>query len=123
MSQTSRPHLIPGPDHPITITTSQAPVTASLDGVVVASSERALVLAEASYPPVYYFPREDVALEHFTSTDHETYCPYKGECSYFSVEAGGRSETNAAWSYERPYDAVAEIADHIAFYPDKVTVG
>jgi uncharacterized protein (DUF427 family) len=122
MSDSSRPRLTPGPDHPITITTSDRPVTATLDGVVVASSERALVLAEASYPPVYYFPREDVELSHFTSTDTESYCPYKGECSYFTVAGGERSETDAAWSYEQPYDAVSQIAGRIAFYPDRITV-
>jgi uncharacterized protein (DUF427 family) len=122
MSEASRPRLTPGPDHPITITASDVPVTATLDGVVVATSTHALVLAEASYPPVYYFPREDVVAGAFTPTDHETYCPYKGECSYFTVAAGSRTETNAAWSYERPYDAVAEIAGHVAFYPDRVEV-
>jgi uncharacterized protein (DUF427 family) len=122
MSESTRPRLTPGPDHPITVTVSDAPVTATVDGVAVASSDRALVLAEASYPPVYYFPREDVTMTQLSATDHESYCPYKGDCSYFSIDAGGRSLENAAWSYEAPYDAVSEIAGHIAFYPDRVQV-
>jgi uncharacterized protein (DUF427 family) len=122
MTEATRPRLTPGPSHPITITPSEVPVTATLDGVVVATSTQALILAEASYPPVYYFPREDVLERALTRTDHETYCPYKGECGYFTVAAGSQTESNAAWSYEQPYDAVAEIAGHIAFYPDRVEV-
>jgi uncharacterized protein (DUF427 family) len=53
-------------------------------------------------------------------TDHATYCPYKGECSYYSIPAGGERAINAVWTYEKPYDAVAEIAGHLAFYPNRV---
>jgi uncharacterized protein (DUF427 family) len=122
MTSSARPRLEPGPDHPITITPSSAVVTATVDGVIVASSTNTLVLAEASYPPVHYFPRADVTMSALTATDHETYCPYKGECSYFSIDVLGTTLENAVWSYEAPYDAVSAIAGHVAFYPDRVEV-
>jgi uncharacterized protein (DUF427 family) len=53
-------------------------------------------------------------------TDHATYCPYKGECSYFSIPSGGDRATNAVWTYEAPYEAVSPIKDHLAFYSDRV---
>ena len=53
-------------------------------------------------------------------TDRTSYCPYKGDAGYFSIPAGGDRSTNAVWTYEAPYDAVAAIKDHLAFYPDRV---
>ena len=111
---------IPGPDHPITITPTRGTVTVTLDGKAIATSANALTLQEASYPPVQYIPRADVDMTQFTATDHTTYCPYKGVCSYFSIPAGGARLVNAIWSYEAPHDAVAAIKDHLAFYPDRV---
>jgi uncharacterized protein (DUF427 family) len=87
---------------------------------VIADSRNALSLKEASYPAVLYIPRADVDMSLLTSTDHSTYCPYKGDCSYYSIPAGGERSKNAIWTYENPYDAVAEIKDHMAFYPDRV---
>ena len=111
---------IPGPDHPITITPTVGNVTVSLDGQVIARSGNALTLQEASYPPVQYIPRKDVDLTQVTATDHTTYCPYKGQASYYSIAAGGKSAVNAIWSYEEPHDAMAAIKDYMAFYPDRV---
>ena len=67
-----------------------------------------------------YIPREDVDMSLLSPTDHATYCPYKGECAYWSIPAGGERSTNAVWTYEAPYDAVAEIAGHLAFYRSRV---
>ncbi len=53
-------------------------------------------------------------------SSHTTYCPYKGDCSYLSIPSGGVRATNAIWSYEKPYPAVAAIKDYLAFYPDRV---
>lgn len=111
---------IPGPDHPITITPANARVDVVLNGAVIASSADALVLREAAYPPVYYIPRKDVDMRQLVRTEHATYCPYKGDCSYYSLPAGGERSVNAVWTYEAPYDAVAPIRDHLAFYPDRV---
>lgn len=111
---------IPGPDHPITITPTAGNVTVTLDGQVIARSGNALTLQEASYPPVQYIPRNDVDLTQVTATDHTSYCPYKGQASYYSIAAGGKSAVNAIWSYEEPHDAMAAIKDYMAFYPDRV---
>jgi len=111
---------IPGPDHPITIEPTQGRVKVVVAGKVVADSRRALTLREASYPAVQYIPRADVDMSLLTRADHATYCPYKGECAYYSIPSGGERAVNAVWTYESPYDAVAPIAGHLAFYPDRV---
>ena len=111
---------IPGPNHPISIRRNPARVVVSVAGSVVADTRNALTLREADYPPVQYIPLEDVDLSQLKRTDHATYCPYKGDCSYYSVPAGGRKSVNAVWSYEDPYPAVAQIRGHVAFYPDRV---
>jgi uncharacterized protein (DUF427 family) len=111
---------IPGPDHPITIEKSHKRVTVSVAGRVVADTREALTLREASYPPVQYVPRKDVDMTLLTRTDHATYCPYKGNCSYFSIPVGGERAINAVWTYEAPYDAVSAIKDYVAFYPNRV---
>jgi uncharacterized protein (DUF427 family) len=111
---------IPNIDHPISIEPASSHVVVSAGGRVIADSRNALLLKEASYPAVLYIPRADVDMSLLTSTDHSTYCPYKGDCSYYSIPAGGERSKNAIWTYENPYDAVAEIKDHMAFYPDRV---
>ncbi|MDI7775020.1 DUF427 domain-containing protein [Asticcacaulis sp. EMRT-3] len=115
-----KPVRIPGPDHPITIRPEPSRIVVTVAGKVVADSRNALSLKEASYPAVAYIPRADVDMSLLTPTDHTTYCPYKGDCHYFSIPAGGDKARNAVWSYEQPYEAVAEIAGHLAFYPDRV---
>ncbi|MEV7096927.1 DUF427 domain-containing protein [Amycolatopsis sp. NPDC051045] len=112
--------LQPGPDHPITVEPTKARVVVKAGGRVVADSRKALTLQEASYPAVQYIPREDVDFSVLARTDHETYCPYKGESSYYSLNAGDVQGENAVWTYEKPYDAVAPIKDHVAFYPNVV---
>jgi uncharacterized protein (DUF427 family) len=116
----TKPVRIPGPDHPITIEQSAERVVVKVAGRVVADTRNALALKEANYPIVRYVPREDVDMSLLERTDHTTYCPYKGDCSYFSIPLGGAKSVNAVWSYEAPYAAVAEIKDHLAFYPDRV---
>ena len=108
----------PGPDHPGTRHPKRVRVT--LGGAVVAETSRALTLREASYPPVHYIPRADVAAGALERTERATHCPYKGDASYFSVTGGGKAARDAAWSYEAPFPAVAAIAGHLAFYPDRV---
>lgn len=110
----------PGPDHPITVEPGRAALRVTVGGLVIAESSRALVLREAGYPPVYYIPREDTDMAQLVRSDHETYCPYKGDCNYFSIPAGGDKALNAVWTYEHPFDAVSSIRDHLAFYPDRV---
>jgi uncharacterized protein (DUF427 family) len=116
----SRAVLKPSPEHPITIEPTGARVVVSLAGIVIADSRNALTLREASYPAVQYIPRQDVDMSLLVATSHKTYCPYKGDCSYFSIPHGGERATNAVWTYEVPYPAVSSIAGHVAFYPNRV---
>jgi uncharacterized protein (DUF427 family) len=111
---------IPTADHPITVEPSSARVRVIVAGHVVADTQKALTLRESDYPAVQYVPRSDVDLSQLARTDHQTYCPYKGHASYFSIPSGGERATNAIWTYEAPFDAVAEIKDYLAFYPDRV---
>lgn len=112
----------PGPDHPITVTPHDGRVTVTLGGRMIADTTRALALKEASYPVAYYIPRDDANMVLLERTEHATHCPYKGDASYFSVKPAGDAGRNAVWSYEQPYDAVAGIKDHLAFYPDRVSI-
>jgi len=117
-----KPVKIPGADHPITITPNLGRVVVTAGGKIVADSRKALTLREASYPAVQYIPRADVDMALLEPTDHATYCPYKGDCSYFSMPASGERLVNAAWSYEMPYESVSAIKDHLAFYPDRFEI-
>jgi uncharacterized protein (DUF427 family) len=116
----TKPIKIPGAQHPITIEPNPARVVVSVAGRVVADSRNALTLREASLRPVQYIPRRDVDMALLQRTDHATYCPYKGDCAYYSIPAGGQKSVNAVWTYEAPYEAVAAIKDHVAFYPERV---
>ena len=118
----SRAVLTPGPDHPITVTPNPNRVVVTHNKQNNTDTHTTLVLQEASYPAVQYIPRADAALGALERTDHATYCPYKGDASYFTIQAGDRPAENAVWTYEGPYDAVAEIKDHLAFYPNQVEI-
>ena len=111
---------IPSPDHPISIQRNPARVVVSVAGQVIADTRNALTVREADYSPVQYIPGEDVDFTQLEQTDQATYCPYKGDCSYYSVPAGGKKSVNAVWTYENPYPAVAQVKGHLAFYPDRV---
>jgi uncharacterized protein (DUF427 family) len=116
----TKPIRIPGPDHPITIASTQGRVTVVVGGKRIADTLEALTLKEAAYPAVQYIPRKDVDMTRLERSSHQTYCPYKGECAYYSIPAGGERAVNAGWSYEAPYVAVSAIRGYVAFYPDRV---
>jgi len=111
---------LPGPDHPISIERNPARVVVSVVGRVIANTRNALTLREAAYAPVQYIPAEDVDFSQLERSGHTTYCPYKGDCNYYSVPAGGTKSINAVWSYEDPFSAVGQIKGHVAFYPERV---
>jgi len=111
---------LPGPDHPITIERNPARVIVTVAGRVIADTREALALREATYPAVQYVPRKDVDMSLLERTDHATYCPYKGDCAYYSIPAGGERSVNAVWTYEAPYASVDAIKDHLGFYPNRV---
>lgn len=116
----SKPMKVPGPEHPITISQDPARIIVKVAGRTLADTSAALTLREADYPPVYYVPRADADMSLLTRTKHVTYCPYKGKCNYYSAPSGGERSLNAVWTYEEPYEAVKQIREHIAFYPDRV---
>lgn len=113
---------LPGPDHPITINPNPRRVRVTAGGVVIAETSKALTLKEAKYPAVQYVPREDTNMALLERTDRVTHCPYKGDASYYSVKADGKTLDNAIWTYETPFPAMTEISGHLAFYPDRVKI-
>jgi uncharacterized protein (DUF427 family) len=119
----SRAVLIPDATHPITISPTGKRVTVRIGGAVVAETDNALSLAEASYPVAQYIPLADVDQALLERTTTQTYCPYKGDASYYSVNTpDGSNETDVIWAYEHPYPSVTEIAGHVAFYPDRAEI-
>jgi uncharacterized protein (DUF427 family) len=117
---TEKPAKIPGPDHPIAVAQDPRRIIVTVAGKVIADTTDALTLREADYPAVHYIPRKDVEMSALSRSETHSYCPYKGDASYFSIPEGGPRSVDAIWTYEMPYDAVAGIKDHVAFYPDRV---
>ena len=118
-----KPVREPSADHPITVAPTGRHVTVRVNGDVIAESDNALTLQESTYPAVHYVPLADVVPSVLTSSDTTTYCPYKGDATYFHVTtASGDTVTDAIWTYVAPYPAVADIAGHVAFYPDKADI-
>jgi uncharacterized protein (DUF427 family) len=115
-----KPRLQPGAGHPITVSSHGGRVVVRVGGTTIADTRAALTLREADYPAVQYIPREDVDMSLLSRTSHATYCPYKGDAAYFTINANGTTLPDSVWTYEQPYDAVAAIKDHVAFYTDRV---
>ncbi|TMH51779.1 MAG: DUF427 domain-containing protein [Betaproteobacteria bacterium] len=117
MSANSGPGYKKHPDHRITTKPACVRVQVKLDGELIADTRDAIEMKEGDYPVVYYFPRKDVKMERLSRTNHQTYCPFKGHASYYSLKNGAE---NAVWTYEKPYDEMSAIKERLAFYPDKV---
>ena len=117
---TEKPMKIPGPDHPILIEANPSRVVVTVDGKIIADTRNALTLRRLLIQPVQYIPRRDVNMSVLVRSAHTTYCPYKGDASYYSIPAGGDRSINAVWTYETPFEAMAQIKDYVAFYPDRV---
>jgi len=117
---TAKPIKLPSAEHPITVEANPKRVIVTVAGRVIADSRHAMTLREAAYPAAQYIPRGDVDMTLLQRTDQVTYCPYKGDCAYYSIPLGGARSANAVWTYEAPYAAVGAIKDHLAFYPDRV---
>jgi uncharacterized protein (DUF427 family) len=113
---------IPGIDHPITVEPCAERVTVRAGGRVIADTKAALVLREAKLPAVFYIPMSDVDQSAIAPSESHTYCPYKGKASYYDVLSDDVRISDAVWTYPEPYDAVAQIAGHVAFYPSRVEI-
>jgi len=111
---------VPGPDHPITISPAEGSVRVTVAGGIVAESTQALRLEEKGYPPVYYLPRDNADMSLLVRTKHYSYCPYKGDCTYYSIPIGGSRSEYSVWTCEKPDEAVASIKEHLAFYPSRL---
>ena len=119
----ARPRLEPGPSHPITIEPHPSHVTVHAGAVLIAETDRAIELREAGYPPVLYIRIEDLDHSVLRPSDEHTYCPYKGEASYYDILAeDGETLPGSVWYYPEPYPAVSTIAGRVAFYADRVTI-
>lgn len=114
--------LTPGPDHPITAEPARRRWRALFSGHVIADTDDAILLKEADYPQVVYFPRQDVSMEYLSRTDRTTHCPYKGDAGYYTIVMDGRFAENAVWTYEAPFPAMQVIGERLAFYADQVEV-
>lgn len=110
------------PAHQLRVLPAGRRVRVRLNGVTLADSSAALELFEGSYAPVFYLPRKDVKMDMLKPTTSRTWCPFKGEASYWAVTAGNEEIHDAVWSYEDPFTEMAEIKDHMAFYPNKVEI-
>jgi len=117
MSTNSAPGFKKHPEHRIETQPAGLRVRVTLNGEVIADSRDAVRLEEGDYPPVFYFPRKDVRMDRLARSSHQTYCPFKGTASYYSLKDGPE---NAVWTYEKPYDEMTAIKERLAFYPDKV---
>ena len=114
----SGPGYARAPDHTVDVGPAQGTVTVAFDGQTIATSSRALELRESKYDPVFYIPADDVRMELATRLEKSTHCPFKGDATYWRFG----DVDDVAWSYEAPFDEVIEIAGHLAFYPDKVSI-
>ncbi|CAN5423516.1 DUF427 domain-containing protein [soil metagenome] len=117
-----RPVRQPTAEHPITVAPTKGHVVVRIDGETVADTRNAVTLQESTYPAVQYIPLDDVDQKLLSRTATSTYCPYKGDAGYYSVTTAAGTTDDAIWTYEQPYPAVAAIAGHVAFYPDKAEV-
>ena len=110
------------PKHRISTKPAGVRVQVRFKGELIADTTDAVELDETHVghvvaPVIYYFPRKDVKMDRLVRTSHQSYCPFKGQASYYSLKGGAE---NAVWSYEQPYDEMMAIKELLAFYPDKV---
>jgi uncharacterized protein (DUF427 family) len=120
MAPNSAPGFRKHPNHRVDIVRATQRVEVEIDDVVIAASDKALLVSESRHDPVYYLPRTDVQMELLTATDHTSYCPFKGTARYWTIRVGERVEENAVWAYDEPYDEALPLRGYVAFYSDRV---
>lgn len=110
------------PQHRITTEPFHGVVVATFGDAIVASTKDAIVLREGSYPPVFYIPFRDIYFDVLSASGTTSYCPFKGNASYWNVTAGGEAAKDVMWAYQAPFDEMLAIKEHGAFYPNRVRV-
>ena len=108
------------PEHRVDLLSESRRVRVTLAGSVVADTREAVRCEETGHGPVFYLPEKDVRMDLLRPTEHKTYCPFKGDCSYWTIETGGKQAESAVWGYRAPYDEAMGLAGHYAFYPNRV---
>ena len=108
------------PDYRVDLEPSSERIRVRFNGEVVADSARTLTVRETKHDPVVYFPKQDVDSRFLEATNHETFCPFKGEASYWTIRVGDRAEENAVWGYSDPFEEVSALSEYVSFYPDRV---
>jgi len=114
------PGFVQHPQHRVDIHTSDASVQVAFAGTEIANTRRALRVDESRHDIVYYVPRADVRMDLLNSTQHTSYCPFKGTARYWSISVGGRTAENAVWAYDEPFDEALPLRGHVAFYTERV---
>ena len=107
------------PEHKVLERPVPGKMRAQLGADVLAESSNVIEVDEDENPPRYYFPRGDVRMDRMTPSETHSYCPFKGEASYFSLELGDGPLPDAAWTIETPYDEHADLKSRVAFYAEK----
>ena len=121
-------NLAPGyatkPEHRVDLVPETRRVRVTFAGIVIADTTRAVRCEETGHEPVHYLPEKDVRLDLLRPTGHKTSCPFKGDCSYWTIEvpggAGDRKAENAVWGYRAPFDEASGLTGHYAFYKSRV---
>lgn len=111
---------IVGPRHKLLFTPFPRRVRATFAGETVFDTERGMLLHESNLLPVLYVPIDDVRTDLLTRTDHSTHCPFKGDATYWTIEAGGRTTENSVWGYEAPHDDSTWLTGYVALYWDRL---
>ena len=110
------------PGHSVEISEADGNVGIKIGNELIAQTSDALVLKEGSYADAYYLPKSILPESMLKPSDHKTYCPFKGEASYYHLSHNGQVHENAIWSYTAPFDEALKIKDHIAIYPNVAKV-
>ena len=108
------------PEHRVDLLPESRRVRVTFAGSVIADTANALRCEETGHEPVHYIPEKDVRMELLHPTGHKTYCPFKGDCSYWTIAASAKQAENAVWGYRAPYDEATGLAGHYAFYKTRV---
>lgn len=108
------------PNHRVDVEPETRRVRVKRGGAIIAESEATLTVLETNHDPVTYFPRQDVRFDFLEATSHQTFCPFKGDASYWSIRVGDDLQENSVWSYQDPFPQVERLKGYLAFYPDRV---